>query len=60
MDLYLTSHGALSVGGVASLILGSFFLFDSSAPFLRVSLPLNIALALLAAGILPAGRAARS
>jgi membrane-bound serine protease (ClpP class) len=47
MELYLPSHGALSVGGVAGLILGSFFLFDSSAPFLRVSLPVNIALALL-------------
>ncbi|MEK6537201.1 MAG: NfeD family protein, partial [Actinomycetota bacterium] len=38
---------ALSVGGVAGLILGSFFLFDSSAPFLRVSWPVNVALALL-------------
>ncbi len=48
MELYLPSHGALSVGGVGSLILGSFFLFDSSAPFLRVSWPVNVALALLA------------
>lgn len=48
MELYLPSHGALSVGGVAGLILGSFFLFDSSAPFLRVSWPVNVALALLA------------
>jgi membrane-bound serine protease (ClpP class) len=48
MDLYLPSHGALSVGGVACLIIGSFFLFDSSAPFLRVAWPVNIALALLA------------
>ncbi len=48
MELYLPSHGALSVGGVGSLILGSFFLFDSSAPFLRVSLPVNIALAVMA------------
>ncbi|MCL5882900.1 MAG: nodulation protein NfeD [Actinobacteria bacterium] len=47
-ELFLPSHGALSVGGVASLILGSFFLFDSSAPFLRVSWPVNVALALFA------------
>lgn len=47
-ELYLPSHEALSVGGVGSLILGSFFLFDSSAPFLRVSWPVNIALALMA------------
>lgn len=46
-DLYITSHGALSIGGVVSLVIGSFFLFDSSAPFLRVAWPLNIALALL-------------
>jgi len=49
MELFITSHGALSIGGVACLILGSFFLFDSTAPFLRVSWPVNIALALMAA-----------
>ncbi|MDO8735934.1 MAG: nodulation protein NfeD [Thermoleophilia bacterium] len=49
MELFISSHGALSIGGVACLILGSFFLFDSTAPFLRVSWPVNIALALLAA-----------
>lgn len=48
MELYITSHGALSIGGLACLILGSFFLFDSSAPFLRVAWPVNIALALMA------------
>ena len=47
-ELFLPSHGALSVGGVAALILGSFFLFDPSAPFLRVSWPVNVALALFA------------
>ena len=46
-DLYIASHGALSIGGIVSLIIGSFFLFDTSAPFLRVAWPLNIALALL-------------
>jgi len=57
-ELFLPSHGALSVGGVASLILGSFFLFDSSAPFLQVSWPVNVALALLALGffVLIAGK----
>lgn len=49
-DLYIASHGLLSAGGVAGLILGSYLLFDSSAPFLRISLPLNIALALVTAG----------
>jgi len=50
MELYLTSHGALTFGGVACLILGSFFLFDFSAPFLRVAWPVNIAMALMAVG----------
>jgi membrane-bound serine protease (ClpP class) len=46
-DLYLPSYGTLTVAGVISLITGSWMLFDSSAPFLRVSWPLNIALALI-------------
>lgn len=50
MELYITSHGALSIGGLVCLILGSFFLFDSSAPFLQVAWPVNIALALMAVG----------
>lgn len=45
-DLFITSHGALSAGGIIAIILGSLFLFD--APFLRVSLPLNLTLAALA------------
>lgn len=49
-ELYVPSHGALTFGGIASLVVGSFILFDSSAPFLRVSLPLNIALAAVAVG----------
>lgn len=47
VDLYVTSHGALSAGGVIALVFGSLFLFD--APFLKVSLPLNLALAAMAA-----------
>lgn len=46
-DLYLPSYGLLTVGGIISLIAGSWMLFDSSAPFLKVSLPLNIVLALV-------------
>jgi membrane-bound serine protease (ClpP class) len=36
-EIKVTSYGLLTVGGVASLVLGSILLFDSSAPFLRVS-----------------------
>lgn len=47
LDLYVTSLGALSAGGILALIVGSLFLFE--APFLKISLPLNLALAALAA-----------
>ncbi len=46
-DLYVTSYGLLSIGGIVSLLLGSYMLFDSSYPYLRVSLPVSIALALV-------------
>jgi membrane-bound serine protease (ClpP class) len=46
-DLFFPSHGLLSGGGIASLITGSFLLFDSSASFLKVSPALNITLAVL-------------
>ena len=49
-DLYVSSYGLLSIGGLISLLLGSYMLFDSSYPYLRVSLPLSIALALVTAG----------
>ncbi len=37
LEIYITSHGLLSVGGVISLIVGSLILFESDLPFLRVS-----------------------
>ncbi|MEO0123652.1 MAG: nodulation protein NfeD [candidate division WOR-3 bacterium] len=37
LEIYVTSHGLLSVGGVVSLIIGSLILFESDLPFLRVS-----------------------
>ena len=49
-DLFIMSLGLLSAGGVICIVLGSWMLFDSSAPFLRVSLPLSISLALVTAG----------
>ncbi len=49
-ELYLPTHGALTAGGIIALLAGSFFLYDSSAPFLRVSMPLTIALAALSLG----------
>ncbi len=37
LEIYVTSHGLLSIGGVLSLIIGSLILFESDLPFLRVS-----------------------
>lgn len=37
LEIYITSHGLLSIGGVISLITGSLILFESDLPFLRVS-----------------------
>ncbi len=46
-ELFVPAHGVLTLGGAISLIAGSFFLYNTSASFLRVSLPLNIFLAVL-------------
>ena len=37
LEIYITSHGLLTIGGVISLILGSLILFESNVPYLRVS-----------------------
>ncbi len=37
LEIYITSHGLLTIGGVISLILGSLILFESDVPYLRVS-----------------------
>jgi membrane-bound serine protease (ClpP class) len=38
LEVKVTSYGALTIGGIVSLTLGSLMLFDSPLPFLRVSL----------------------
>jgi membrane-bound serine protease (ClpP class) len=38
LEVKVTSHGVLSVGGIASLFFGSMMLMDSKAPELQVSL----------------------
>ena len=48
-DLFFPSHGLLSAGGVICLIIGSFLMFESSAEFLKVSIALNITVAVLTA-----------
>jgi membrane-bound serine protease (ClpP class) len=47
-ELMITSHGILGVGATAALVLGGILLFDSPAPFLRVSWPVSVGVAVVA------------
>ena len=46
LEIYTPTFGVLTAGGVTSLVLGSFMLSKSTAPFLRISLGLIIAMSL--------------
>jgi membrane-bound serine protease (ClpP class) len=37
-EIKVTSHGVLTAGGIAAMILGSMMLIDSPAPYMRISL----------------------
>ncbi len=37
LEIYITSHGLLAIGGIISLIFGSLILFESDVQFLRLS-----------------------
>jgi membrane-bound serine protease (ClpP class) len=37
LEIYITSHGLLTIGGIVSLLLGSLILFESRVPFLSIS-----------------------
>ena len=49
IEVYTPTFGLLTAGGVTSLILGSFMLSKSTAPFLRISLGLIISMSLASA-----------
>ena len=49
LEIYTPTFGVLTAGGVTSLVLGSFMLSKSTAPFLRISLGLIIAMSLATA-----------
>ena len=49
IEIYTPTFGLLTAGGVTSLILGSFMLSRATAPFLRISLGLIIAMSLATA-----------
>ncbi|NNF08459.1 MAG: nodulation protein NfeD [Candidatus Eisenbacteria bacterium] len=47
LETQITSHGLLTVGGAGALLAGSLMLFESPAPFLRVSMQVALPTVLL-------------
>jgi len=37
LEIYIASHGVLTIGGIVALVFGSLILFESDVPYLRVS-----------------------
>ncbi|HIE05340.1 MAG TPA: nodulation protein NfeD [bacterium (Candidatus Stahlbacteria)] len=50
LELQITSHGLLTIGGIISFVLGSIILFESDVPYLRTSMSL-IAIAAVITGL---------
>jgi len=50
LELKVTSHGVLAIGGTISLLLGSLMLIDSEVPYMRISLSVIIPVVLATAG----------
>ena len=49
LEVKVTSHGILTIGGITALILGSLFLFQSPAPYYRLAIPTIIITVILTA-----------
>jgi len=49
MEVKLTSHGLLTIGGIISMVIGSLMLFESSAPFFKLSIMIVLPAAILTA-----------
>lgn len=50
-EVMVTSYGVLTIGGIISMILGSLMLFDTSVPYMRVSLEVILGFSLGTAGL---------
>lgn len=50
LELYVTSHGVLAIGGTVSLLLGSLMLINSEVPYMQISLAVIIPVVLVTAG----------
>jgi membrane-bound serine protease (ClpP class) len=49
LEIKIISHGLLTIGGIIAMVIGSLMLFDSPAPFLRLSLALVLPAVLVTA-----------
>jgi len=49
LEVKIVSHGVLTIGGIVSMIMGSLMLFESPAPFLRVSLSIVLPVVIVTA-----------
>lgn len=49
LEIKITSHGVLTIGGIISMVIGSLMLFESPAPFMKLSLAIIIPAALTTA-----------
>jgi membrane-bound serine protease (ClpP class) len=50
LELKVTSHGGLAIGGIISLFLGSLMLIDSEVPYMKISLSVIIPVVIGTAG----------
>lgn len=50
LEIYITSHGLLTIGGIAALVIGSLILFESEVPYLRISWEVIMLVVIIVAG----------
>lgn len=51
LEIYITSHGILTIGGIVSLVAGSLILFESDVPFLKISWEVIVIAVAIVAGM---------
>jgi len=50
LEIYVTSQGLLTIGGIVALVFGSLILFESNVPYLRVSWEVIMLVVIIIAG----------
>jgi membrane-bound serine protease (ClpP class) len=50
LEIYVTSQGLLTIGGIISLVMGSLILFESDVPFFRISWEVIMLVVIIVAG----------